>query len=109
MRKGRRDGYDAYKRYSEYGLSKYRVKALLKECRAGQHGSLLQEAARQARPEIAKWIVSSIAEGRSLDRMTLEWELGKAEIMPCGRNTFYAYRKLTLAILDNMLLRKEEI
>ena len=39
--------------------------------------------------------------------MEIKWELGEAEIMPCSRNSFYAYRKFTLAILNDMLAGKE--
>ena len=69
---------------------------------------LVQKAAEQAEPRIAEWIVSSIMEGKSFDRMAVKWELGEAEMMPCCRNSFYAYRKFTLAILDDMLSGKEE-
>lgn len=103
----KRNGYGARESYAGYGLTRERVNALLKECRAGEHADILQTAAQQAEPDIAKWIVSSIIEGKSFDRMAVRWELGEAEVMPCCRNSFYAYRKFTLAILDNMLSRKE--
>lgn len=95
------------RRRNGYGLTEDRAKILLRECRAGKHMELVQEAAQEAEPDIAKWIVSSIIEGKSFDRMAVRWELGEAEIMPCCRNSFYAYRKFTLAILDNMLSGKE--
>lgn len=106
MRK-RRCGYGVRESYAGYGLTRDRVKGLLEECRAGKHAALLQAAARQAEPDIAKWIVLSIMEGKSLHDMEIKWELGEAEVMPCCRNSFYAYRKLTLAMLDNMLAGKE--
>lgn len=105
----KRNGYDIYRGYAEYGLTKERAKALLKECMAGKHTELVQEAAQQAAPDIAKWIISSIAEGKSLHDMEIEWELGEVEIMPCCRNSFYAYRKHTLAILDRMLAGKDAV
>lgn len=95
--------------YAGYGLTEGRAKILLKECMAGKHTELVQEAAQQAAPDIAKWIISSIAEGKSLHDMEIEWELGEAEIMPCCRNSFYAYRKHTLAILDRMLAGKDAV
>lgn len=100
------NGYGMQESYSGYGLTRDRAKTLLKECRSGKHAELVQEAARQAEPCIAKWIISSIIEGKSLHNMEIEWELGKEEIMPCCRNSFYAYRKFTLAILNKMLLEK---
>lgn len=106
MRKKGSD-YDANKTYAGYGLERGRVKFLLQQCRAGKHTDLLCVAAQQAEPHIAKWIISSIAEGKSLHDMEIKWELGEAEIMPCGRNSFYAYRKYTLAILNKMLAEKE--
>lgn len=88
-------------------LSKDRTKTLLKECAAGKCTGLLQEAANQAEPSLSKWLIASITEGASFDRMATRWELGEAEAIPCSRNSFYAYRRLTLAILDNMLMGKE--
>lgn len=69
----------------------------------GKHTELVREAARQADPCLAKWIIPSITEGESLHDMQIKWELGEAEVMPCSRNSFYSYRKLTIAILDSML------
>lgn len=105
----KRNGYDMYRGYAGYGLTMDRVKGLLQECRAGKHTELVRQAAQQAEPRIAKWIISSIAEGKSLHDMEIKWELGEAEIMPCCRNSFYAYRKLTLAILDRMLQGKDAV
>lgn len=103
----KRNGHGVRESYAGYGLTKERAKTLLKECMAGQHTELVKEAARQAEPEISEWIIASIVEGKSLHNMEIKWELGEAEIMPCCRNSFYAYRKLTLAILNNMLAGKE--
>lgn len=103
----KRNGYDMYRGYAGYGLTMDRVKGLLQECRAGKHTDLLRIAAHQAEPRIAKWIIASIAEGKSLHDMEIKWELGGAEIMPCCRNSFYAYRKYTLAILNKMLAERE--
>ena len=103
----KRNGYGVRESYAGYGLTRERAKALLKECRAGEHANTLLGAAQEAEPDIAKWIVLSIVEGKSLHDMEVKWELGEAEVMPCCRNSFYAYRKLTLAILDKMLSGKE--
>ncbi len=108
MRKKRSD-YGTEKTYAGYGLTRDRVKSLLQECRAGKHDDLLRVAAQQAEPRIAEWIIASVAEGKSLHDMEIRWELGEAEIMPCGRNSFYSYRKLTLAILDRMLQGKDAV
>lgn len=105
----RRNGCGVRESYAGYGLTRERADTLLKECRAGKHTELVQEAAKQAEPRIAKWIISSIADGKSLHDMEIKWELGEAEIMPCCRNSFYAYRKYTLAILDRMLQEKEAV
>ncbi len=102
----RREGYGIHESYSGYGLTRDRAKALLKECRAGKHGELVRAAARQADPYIAEWLTASIVDGKSLHDMEIRWELGEAEVMPCCRNSFYAYRKFTLAILDGMLSGK---
>lgn len=108
MRQKRSD-YGTNQTYAGYGLTQSRAKFLLQECRAGKHTGLLRAAAQQAEPRIARWIISSIADGESLHDMEIKWELGKAEIMPCGRTSFYAYRKYTLAILDRMLRGKDTV
>lgn len=108
MRKKSSD-YDANKTYAGYGLTRGRVKSLLQECRAGKHTELVRQAAQQAEPRVAKWIIASIAEGKSLHDMEIKWELGETEIMPCCRNSFYSYRKLTLSILDKMLRGKDAV
>ena len=105
--RAKRNGYGVQESYAGYGLTKDRAKILLKECRAGKHAGLLPKAAQQANPDIEKWIVLSIAEGKSFHDMEVKWELGETEIMPCCRNSFYAYRKLTFAILDKMLQGKD--
>lgn len=101
--------YDANKTYAGYGLTRDRAKFLLQECRAGKYTDLLCVAAQQTEPRIAKWIIASIAEGKSLRDMEIKWELGEAEIMPCCRNSFYSYRKYTLALLDRMLRGKDAV
>lgn len=108
MRK-KRSSYDCSKTYAGHGLTRDRAKFLLHECRAGKHTELVRQAAQQAEPRIAKWIIASIAERKSLHDMEIKWELGETEIMPCGRNSFYAYRKYTLAILDRMLQGKDAV
>ncbi len=95
--------------YAGYGLTKDRAAELLKECRAGKHTEQVHKAAKQAKPDISKWIISSIIDGKSLHDMAIKWELGQEEVMPCCRNSFYAYRKFTLAILDRMLSGKEKV
>ena len=97
--RARRNGYGVQESYAGYGLVKNRAKVLLKECREGKHAGLLRAAAQQAEPHIAKCIITSIAEGKSLHDMEIKWELGEAKKMKCCRNSFYSYRKLTLAIL----------
>lgn len=104
----KRNGYGLLGSYAAYGLTKDRAKELLRECRAGQHEELVREAAKQADPCIAKWIVQSIMEGKTFKAMAIRWELGEAEVMPCCRNGFYSYRKLTLVILNDMLAGKDK-
>lgn len=86
-----------------YGMTAGRCRILLKECMSGKHAELVRAAAQQAAPGVAKWLVTSITEGKSYDSMAVRWELGEAEMMPCCRNSFYAYRRFTLAILNDML------
>lgn len=105
----KRNGYGYKESYAGYGLTRERANVLLKECRAGEHADILKAAADQAKPDIAKWIISSIVERKSFHDMEIKWELGETEIMPCCRNSFYAYRKLTLVVLDRMLSGKDTV
>lgn len=105
----RQNDYGIRENYAEYGLTIERVKALLEECREGKHTDKVKKAAQKAAPGIERWIIMSVLEGKSLHDMAVRWELGEADRMPCSRNSFYAYRKLTLAILDNMLAGKEMV
>lgn len=107
--RAKRNVYGVQESHAGYGLEKNRAKVLLKECRAGKHTDLLRAAAQQAAPGVAKWLAASITEGKSFDRMAIRWELGEEEMMPCCRNTFYSYRKLTLTILDRMLQGKDAV
>ena len=76
----KRNGYGAQESYAGYGLVKNRAKVLLKECRTGKHAGLLRAAAQQAEPRIAKWIIQSIAEGKSLHNMEIKWELSVIQL-----------------------------
>lgn len=95
--------------YAGYGIERAVAKRLIEECKAGRHAELLHEAARHAAPGLEKWIILSIMEGKSFDRMAVRWELGETEKMPCCRNSFYTYRKFTIAILYRMLSGKEAV
>ena len=77
MRK-KSSSYDCSKTYAGYGLTRDRVKFLLREYGAGKHTELVRQAARQAEPRIAKWIIESIAEGKTLHNMEIKWELGES-------------------------------
>lgn len=99
--------YGMMRNYAGYGMTVDKAKALLRECREGEHTAEVRKAAKQAAPDLVEWLVLSIVDGKSLHDMEIKWELGEADKMPCCRNSFYAYRKLTLAILDNMLAGKE--
>lgn len=98
--------YGIMNNYAGYGMTAHRAKALLKECRAGKYTELVRAAAQHVEPGVAEWIVSSIVDGESFHDMAVRWELGESEVMPCCRNSFYAYRKFTLAILDNIFTGK---
>ena len=50
----KRNGYGVRESYAGYGLTRERAKALLKECRAGEHANTLLAAAQEAEPDIAK-------------------------------------------------------
>ncbi|MBD5553945.1 MAG: hypothetical protein HDQ95_00980 [Roseburia sp.] len=92
--------------YSDYGLSEERAKSLLKECKCGKHRELVQKSAHMAAPDIEEYIIKSMTENRSYDKLEFDRALGR---IACGRTDFYSYRRYTLAILNSLLILERDV
>lgn len=89
-----------YKRYIDYGLTDRRVKEIMDYCTNVKDINLIVKAARSANPAISESLVESLTEGLSYSKASQ-----RRYIMYCG-NDFYAYKRLTVAILNNLLLEE---
>lgn len=85
------------KGYGDYGLTKTRVKEILEYCRALSDDSILKEAAEKANPLLAVYLVESIKDRMSYDK------LYKKYYVPIWRGDFYGYRRLTISLLDDVV------
>lgn len=59
---------------------------------------MIENAAREAAPEIHQWILVSVTEDLSYDELEFHPELGRIHV---GRTEFYAYRRLFYKKLDD--------
>jgi hypothetical protein len=83
------------KTYSDYGFAdRAEAKELIRHCRNldREEAKLLEEAAEQANPELAKSLVESLVCGRSYAKMI------QTERIPICEKDFYAYRRKTLGL-----------
>ena len=92
------------KSYADYGITEKRAKFLLKECREGKYYAQVRAAAYQADPLVAEYIISSIMQERAYDLLEFDGRLGR---IPVGRSNLYGLRRYTIAMLNNMLSRKD--
>lgn len=60
---------------------------------------MIEQAAQAASPDIASYIIKSVTNGLSYTFVEYDGELGR---IPCGRNDFYAYRRLFYHYLDRI-------
>lgn len=82
------------KRYADYGLTDDRVKELLAFCRNPDNAEMVRKAAVAANPPLADAIVNSLIQRYGYDAQTCWVEI------PAIKADFYAYRRLTVAVLD---------
>ncbi|MCI9008623.1 MAG: hypothetical protein HFI13_11000 [Lachnospiraceae bacterium] len=102
----RRNGTDTVRRrsYSEYGITKQRLAELKRGCRAGIYPPEILTAACAGIERISPWILLSVRQGKSFDRLQILWELGEMERPPYCRTDFYSYRRQFFANLNNLLI-----
>ena len=101
----RRNGTDTVRRrsYSEYGITKQRLAELKRGCRAGIYPPEILTAACAGIERISPWILLSVRQGKSFDRLQILWELGEMERPAVSRSGFYRFRRRFFANLDRVL------
>lgn len=90
----------------ELGISKERIRELLRECKAGKYTPEMLHEACAGFEFLEPWILLSVTKGWSYDFIIIKWELRELERPPVGRSDFYGYRRRFYYNLDNLL--KEE-
>lgn len=89
------------KGYKDYGLTDARVKEIMEYCRTAEDSIIIEQAAEKANPSLATYLVESLKDKMSYDK------LYKKYWVPLCRGDFYAYRRLTISLIDRSLLSKE--
>lgn len=80
-----------------YGLDKIRQKELTSLMRSGKYALMLRSAAYMANKPIAAYLIKSVIEKRSYDRLEFDSQLGR---IPCGRTDFYGIRRYFYHLFD---------
>ena len=88
--------------YMHYGISDERACELRKLVKLKENRELVQIAAEQSRPEMAKYIVESLVEGIGYDRLYRKYWL------PYTADDFYGYKRRAIFIFD-MLLKLQKL
>lgn len=89
--------------FQELGMSKERYRELKAECRKGQYNrETLLQACKGFPDGVAAFIIKSVTEGKSFDRMEYS-ELGRISV---GRTDFYALRRRFYSNLYQILTER---
>ena len=91
-----------YMGYIHYGISTERSEELQKLAKLKKNRELVQIAAEQSRPELAKYIVESLVDGISYERLYRKYWL------PYTADDFYGYKRRAVFIFD-MLLKLQKL
>ena len=103
-REKRRNGTNTIQRlnYAEYGIGR-RLEELQDGCGAGIYPPEILKAACKEFEFIELWILLSVRQGKSFDRLQILWELGEMERPAVSRSGFYRFRRRFFANLDKAL------
>ena len=85
-----------------YGISTERSEELQELAKLKKNRELVQIAAEQSRPELAKYIVESLVDGISYERLYRKYWL------PYTADDFYGYKRRAVFIFD-MLLKLQKL
>ena len=91
-----------YMGYIHYGISTERSEELQELAKLDENRELVQIAAEQSQPELAKYIVESLVEGIGYDRLYRKYWL------PYTADDFYGYKRRAIFIFD-MLLKLQKL
>ena len=105
----RRNGTDTMQRrsYAEYGIAKQRLAELQDGCKNGAYPPERLKAACLGIEAVSPWILLSVRQGKSFDRLQISWELREMERPPYCRTDFYSYRRRFFANLDKELKERD--
>lgn len=90
--------------WTDYQISKARVKELLQYCRETKDLSLVEKAIRETNPGISEVLRMSLIKGLSYDKIMMS-----KTYIPMGMKDFYGYRRKALATLNRLLLEGQEV
>ncbi len=84
-----------------YGLGdkSYRKK-LYMMCQSGKYGDLIRQVAYQTNKDIALYLVKSVTQNKSYNKIEFDRELGR---ICMGKSDFYGYRRLFYSLFDREL------
>lgn len=106
MSKGKcRNGTNTMQRRScvKCGIERQRLEELQSGCRTGIYPPEILKAACKEFEFIELWILLSVRQGKSFDRLQILWELGEMERPAVSRSGFYRFRRRFFSNLDREL------
>lgn len=83
--------------WQHYGISKERYSQLTEYIRSGRYASLASRAAHTANETIAEYLIKSIVENKSYDKLEFDEKLGR---ICYGRTDFYGIRRYAIHLFD---------
>ena len=88
---------------AEFGIDEARLNELQEIVRSGEYDDLVESAAVKVDEDVSEYILMSVRENMSFDRMRIKWQLQEIPQMPYSRTSFYAKRRLFFHYLDTAL------
>lgn len=86
-----------YMSWNDYGIGKKRYAELQEVVKSGEHEEAVRSAAYSADKKIAEYILKSVKENKSYDKLEFDSRLGR---ICAGRSDFYSIRRLFFHYLD---------
>ena len=83
--------------WSHYGITKERYRQLTEYIQSGRYSSLASQAAHTANETIAEYLIKSIVENKSYDKLEFDDKLGR---ICYGRTDFYGCRRFFYHLFD---------
>lgn len=94
-----------YMSWNDYGIGKKRYTELQEVVRSGRYDELVHNAAYRADEKIAEYLLKSVKENKSYDKLEFDSRLGR---ICAGRSDFYSIRRLFFHYLDCILNEMQE-